>query len=235
MSIWVQCNHTFETVSKSEVVQGPVVIKKPAAASRQHLRSHETPTPSSSTSATKVAMTEAVPDEVAELRTLLRPPPIEGLDDWGIPPASEAPSDPTLVAKLSQFHTLKMDPTNPKHFNDSLMSNRSFRNPHLYAKLVEFVDVDERATNFPKEIWDPMDVKYEWFADQIAEVQKKRAEQQQQGEGGKRSRIDFAASKLPPTAPVKEREAGPSKKARYNPYLSSGSAMYAHGRERGRR
>lgn len=56
---------------------------------------------------------------------------------------------------------------NPKHFNDSLMSNRSFRNPHLYTKLVEFVDVDERTTNFPKDIWDPENVQRDWFADQI--------------------------------------------------------------------
>ena len=70
-------------------------------------------------------------------------------------------------AKLSQFSTMKRDPVNPKHFNDSLMSNRSFRNPHLYNKLVEFVDVDERTTNFPKDIWDPSDVQRDWFADQI--------------------------------------------------------------------
>ena len=71
--------------------------------------------------------------------------------------------------KLGQFMTLKRDPDNPKHFNDSLMSNRSFRNPHLYTRLVEFVDVDERATNFPKELWDPMDVRDEWYADRIGE------------------------------------------------------------------
>jgi hypothetical protein len=47
------------------------------------------------------------------------------------------------------------------------MSNRSFRNPHLYAKLVEFVDVDERTTNFPKELWDPRDVQEDWFGDRI--------------------------------------------------------------------
>jgi hypothetical protein len=70
-------------------------------------------------------------------------------------------------AKLAQFHTLKKDSHQPKHFNDSLMSNRSFRNPHLYAKLVEFVDVDERTTNFPKDIWDPHDVQEDWFADKI--------------------------------------------------------------------
>lgn len=47
------------------------------------------------------------------------------------------------------------------------MSNRSFRNPHLYAKLVEFVDVDERVTNFPRAVWDPADVQDDWFADRI--------------------------------------------------------------------
>jgi hypothetical protein len=72
-----------------------------------------------------------------------------------------------VQTKLAQFHALKRDPENPKHFNDSLMSNKSFRNPHLYTKLVEFVDVDERTTNFPKEIWDPNDVQPEWFADRI--------------------------------------------------------------------
>ena len=47
------------------------------------------------------------------------------------------------------------------------MSNRSFRNPHLYAKLVEFVDVDEQTTNFPCNLWDPNDIRGEWFADSI--------------------------------------------------------------------
>ncbi|KAI0266555.1 HCNGP-like protein-domain-containing protein [Gloeopeniophorella convolvens] len=90
-----------------------------------------------------------------------------GVQDWGIPAASTAPYDPAIEAKLAKFHELKRDPDQPKHFNDSLMSNRSFRNPHLYAKLVEFVDVDERATNFPKNIWDPHDVQDGWFADKI--------------------------------------------------------------------
>ena len=86
-----------------------------------------------------------------------------------------------LQTKLAQFHTLKCDPEQPKHFNDSLMSNRSFRNPHLYAKLVEFVDVDETISNFPKRVsmgnseifvptWDAedeKDLKDDWFADAI--------------------------------------------------------------------
>jgi hypothetical protein len=69
-------------------------------------------------------------------------------------------------AKLAQFHALKRG-VPPRHFNDSLMANRSFRNPHLYAQLVEFVDVDERSTNFPRALWDPVDVRPEWYADKI--------------------------------------------------------------------
>lgn len=85
-----------------------------------------------------------------------------------------------LQAKLTQFHALKRDASNPKHFNDSLMANRSFRNPHLYTKLVEFVDVNERTTNFPKDIWDPEDVKDEWFADRIGTLQPLCYEQDKQ-------------------------------------------------------
>jgi len=131
------------------------------------------------------------------IRSLLCPPPIPGVDDWGIPPASQNPCDPGVEAKLMHFHTLKNDPNAPKHFNDSLMMNRSFRNPHLYAKLVEFVDVEEKATNFPRDVWDPTDMHEEWFADKIAEAQKIRYEQQASGSSQreKRSRIEFATSR----------------------------------------
>ncbi|KIJ61654.1 hypothetical protein HYDPIDRAFT_115828 [Hydnomerulius pinastri MD-312] len=157
-------------------------------------------------------------DELIRLRDLLRSPPIPGVVDWGIPSESIAPCDPAIEAKLAQFHALKRDPENPKHFNDSLMSNRSFRNPHLYAKLVEFVDVDERSTNFPSSIWDPSDVEPEWFADRIAELQKARSEQASLTQQ-KRSQIAFTSSKAapPPTRPVHDRGGG-GRNSRFHPY-----------------
>jgi len=114
-------------------------------------------------------------DEATLIRSLLRPPPINGVTDWGIPPETSDPVDPALAAKFEQFRTMKHEKN--MHFNDSLMSNRSFRNPHLYAKLVEFVDVVETHTNFPKDVWDPFDVKDEWYADSIAAAQKAESEQ----------------------------------------------------------
>ena len=84
----------------------------------------------------------------------------------------------------------------------------------MYAKLVEFVDVDEKATNFPRDVWDPNDMREEWFADKIgelvgsfacsgfltkptAEAQKIRYEQQTSNSNHreKRSRIEFNSSR----------------------------------------
>ncbi|KAJ3994569.1 HCNGP-like protein-domain-containing protein [Lentinula boryana] len=144
------------------------------------------------------AQTSLIPEtddaHLARIRALLRPPPIPGLSEWGIPPEVESNCDPELEAKLNQFHQLKSSST-PKHFNDTLMSNRSFRNPHLYAQLVEFVDIDERTTNFPKEIWNLEGLKDgEWDAEKIAKYQKIRSEQQSQ-QSKARTHIDFATGK----------------------------------------
>ncbi|CAL1699790.1 unnamed protein product [Somion occarium] len=182
-------------------------------------------------------------DELNRIRALLRPPPILGIQDWGIPPEPLGECDPEIEAKLAQFHALKRDPVNPKHFNDSLMSNRSFRNPHLYAKLVEFVDVDERTTNFPKALWDPWDVNEEWFADQIAEYQRSRAEQQaitQAQSAGKRSHLDFTSGSssatlsqsLPyarPTPAASYFDHGSAKKGRYQSSSSHGNGSGSGG------
>ncbi|KAL5522356.1 hypothetical protein ACEPAG_8372 [Sanghuangporus baumii] len=184
-------------------------------------------------------------DELARIRTLLRPPPIPGIDDWDIPSVpneDDDDCDPALIAKLSQFQELKRDPSNPRHFNDSLMSNRSFRNPHLYAQLVDFVDVDECTTNFPADMWDPRDVREEWFAERIAEEQKRREERQAAKQAaGKRSHIDFTSSShsssARPTSGTAKYGTGPhhlgsggylNRRGRFAPY-SSYTSTYGKG------
>ncbi|TFK68326.1 hypothetical protein BDN72DRAFT_769422 [Pluteus cervinus] len=142
-------------------------------------------------------------DEISRIRVLLRPPSIPGLKNWGIPDETDKAPDPSLTQKLKTFHTLKRDPSNPKHFNDSLMSNRSFRNPHLYAKLVEFVDVDERTSNFKIHTGrgEAEGFKEEWYADKLAELQKVRSEQTaSSSSSGKRAQIDFTSSSSSSTA-----------------------------------
>ncbi|KAH9050268.1 HCNGP-like protein-domain-containing protein [Lactarius hengduanensis] len=208
------------TITKPQIIIRRPVHSKPHPRSR----SVEDAELASSTATQAEASTSSPPSddksgdlsELSQIRDLLRPPPIPGVPDWGIPPASTEPCEPAIEAKLAQFHALKRDPEQPKHFNDSLMSNRSFRNPHLYAKLVEFADVNERTTNFPREIWDPHNVQEEWFADKIAAHQKARSEQQEsaQSSSNKRARIDFASA----TASAPQRAPGMRSDVN-NPYI----------------
>jgi hypothetical protein len=114
------------------------------------------------------------------------------------------------------------------------MQSKAFRNPHIYAKLVQFVDIDETATNFPKDIWDPTDVKEDWYADKIgashvqnlqealtsasAVHQKQKSEQVTSSQSrGQRTRIAFEPAKTSaPTSSKKEIQAH-----RYRPYDDS--------------
>ncbi|KAF9517503.1 hypothetical protein BS47DRAFT_1290942 [Hydnum rufescens UP504] len=169
------------------------------------------------------------------IKELLRPPAIPGVEDYGIPSPSTNPCDPALEAKLRQFQALK---SQGKHFNDSLMSNKAFRNPHIYTKLVEFVDVDETGTKFPKHIWDPFDVRPEWYADEIAATQKARSQQLASSQvAGKRSHIDFTASSATDRRGQRSRLGADRGRdslqghARHNPY-SRGEAERVGNKER---
>lgn len=97
--------------------------------------------------------------EDEHLLSLSRPPPKPAQSStdapadtsWSLPadPGSsqEHLVSPALKARLAQFHELKAA-ERPTHFNASLLSNRSFRNPSIYDKLVAFVGVDERASGY---------------------------------------------------------------------------------------
>ncbi|WWC91467.1 uncharacterized protein L201_006413 [Kwoniella dendrophila CBS 6074] len=89
-------------------------------------------------------------DEIFNLVTL--PPNIDGLENWGIPPEVDPNEcDDTLKKKVEHFLKLKYE--NNEHINTRLLSSSSFANPHIYSKLVEFVSIDERSTNFPSNGW----------------------------------------------------------------------------------
>jgi len=168
-----------------------------------------------SSSSSHPGPSEEPQDELSRIRALLRPPPIPGVEDWGIPPETTDKCETALQTQFTRFGNLKLDPTKPIHYNDNLMGNRNFRNPHLYTQLVDWVNVDERSTNFPKDIWDPTDVQPDWFADQIADAQKERSEKQAAAQApGKRSHIDFSSS----SSSSKDKGGPLSRKSRFQPY-----------------
>lgn len=67
-------------------------------------------------------------------------------------------------AKLEKFKSLQ---TQGIYFNDNLIQNKSYRNPHIYTKLVQFVEVQETGTNFNPKIWNPLGFPPEAYADAL--------------------------------------------------------------------
>ncbi|TKY90671.1 hypothetical protein EX895_000669 [Sporisorium graminicola] len=56
------------------------------------------------------------------------------------------PVNPRIQANLQRYHDLKHQGV---HFNQTLMQNRSFNNPHVLSQLVDFLDIDETRSNLP--------------------------------------------------------------------------------------
>ncbi|KAF9297040.1 hypothetical protein BGZ74_010047 [Mortierella antarctica] len=128
-------------------------------------------------------------DRGALLRSLLRPRPIPGTENFGIPPSPEGEINPAVQAKMEQFQNIKV--TRGIHFNQSLMKNKNFRNPHIYSSLVDLVALNEIGSNFEKkEFFDFEGYGPECYAAGLAEAQKQAAERlavQQQA----RSQLQF--------------------------------------------
>lgn len=147
-------------------------------------------------------------DEMTTIRALLRPPPIPGTEAWGIPDAPDGEVNPAVAATIQKFFSLKRPPpvngSTPasKHFNDSLIQNRSFRNPHLYKKLVDWAGIDdEKISNFPPDVWDASGshgaLLPEYYADNVASQQKAKEEKRERAQASSchsTRTIDFASS-----------------------------------------
>ncbi|KAJ1031619.1 hypothetical protein NDA13_002010 [Ustilago tritici] len=56
------------------------------------------------------------------------------------------PINPAVQANVERYHKLKSEGV---HFNQVLMQNRSFKNPHVYSQLVNHLGIDETSSNLP--------------------------------------------------------------------------------------
>ncbi|PWZ02580.1 hypothetical protein BCV70DRAFT_196826 [Testicularia cyperi] len=160
---------------------------------------------------TEAQLAEIEDEETRRILPLLLPPaerrPDGTLDPlWGLTSLNSDPSDtcascdPALEAKLARFHELKMQGT---HFNESLMSNRSFNNPHIYSKLVDFVDIDETRSNFPDLVpggWNPHDKETLRQGDPdrlVLQQDRERERREQKQKRGIERKIAFRSSSTP--------------------------------------
>jgi hypothetical protein len=108
----------IDTFAAGRPPKSQVVIRRPPPI-KGHPRAHisddltEDPRPDVNTQASgsstilsndaSSSTTDDPPDELTRIRSLLRPPPIPGLDDWGIPRQSTEPCDPAIEASFHIF------------------------------------------------------------------------------------------------------------------------------------
>jgi hypothetical protein len=132
--------------------------------------------------------------------------------EWGLglekPIGPDTVVDEQLFAKLAHFQKLKEE--QGTHFNQSLSKNRSFRNPHIYNKLVQWVEVEETASEYSSmikegkrradDIWNSsrgarIELKRQGGKDAIASLQKRRQEESDERKRkGRREKIDFVGT-----------------------------------------
>ncbi|KAI8824457.1 HCNGP-like protein-domain-containing protein [Fimicolochytrium jonesii] len=111
------------------------------------------------------------------LRALLRPAGFVDDDEMDIPSEPDGEPNPITQAKIEKWLAIKASGT---HFNDRLEQTHAFRNPSIMSKLIEYLDLDELGSNYPKDIFDPHSFPKEAFFDQIAQAQDTLQQQQQQ-------------------------------------------------------
>jgi hypothetical protein len=137
---------------------------------------------------------ESEDEQLRKRRELMQPKPIPNVDDWGIPPEPQGECDADVEARIAHFLSLRESGT---RFNEHLQHSKAFRNPHIYEKLVEFVELDEYSSNFPKDQFDPHS--FGTDIDGLLEAQKKSAEDRLLSQQH-RSNIQFVSGG-PPAGP----------------------------------
>ncbi|XP_064542546.1 SAP30-binding protein [Drosophila montana] len=87
-----------------------------------------------------------------------------------LPPEPKGHPPPELVAKITKMYT-KMRQTN-MDMNRVIQDRKEFRNPSIYEKLISFCDINEFGTNYPPEIYDPLQWGEESYYEALSAVQK---------------------------------------------------------------
>lgn len=90
--------------------------------------------------------------------------------NFSLPPEPKGKPLPELTEKIQQLYE-KME-TNNMDMNRIIQQRKEFRNPSIYEKLIQFCDINEFGTNYPPEIYDPLQWGPESYYEELARVQK---------------------------------------------------------------
>ncbi|KAJ1881526.1 SAP30-binding protein [Coemansia sp. RSA 1722] len=77
-----------------------------------------------------------------------------------------------LQAKFAHWYDLRQEGAN---FNDTLMRNKTFRNPNIYKWLVDHLKLEEAGSNFDEQGFDAAQLRNDFEPKALAEDQERRA------------------------------------------------------------
>lgn len=162
------------------------------------LKNEEDKSPSSAPSlidAPKVQPRLTFEEIRAKRLQLLMPETWPNCNSWELPPEPQTEVDPELQSKVAGLHAIL---ERGIQFNERLQANQSFRNPHIYDKLVEFLGLDEFGTNFTKSWYDPLAFPSSIKGSRLTEAQKAAAKAKAVAQAANpRSNISFVPAQAP--------------------------------------
>ena len=86
-----------------------------------------------------------------------------------LPPEPPGTCSPALQESINKLYQRKKEGYN---MNAMIQSKKSFRNPSIYEKLIQYCSIDEYGTNFPKELYDGHLFGEDSYYDVLAKEQK---------------------------------------------------------------
>lgn len=113
-----------------------------------------------------------------------------------LPPEPKGKPLPELSEKINQLYE-KME-TNNMDMNRIIQQRKEFRNPSIYEKLIQFCDINEFGTNYPPEMYDPLQWGSESYYEELALVQKNEMlkRQKEKKDSGKIEQVSALARKV---------------------------------------
>ncbi|KAJ1977908.1 hypothetical protein H4R34_003404 [Dimargaris verticillata] len=143
---------------------------------------------------------------LTQRQQLLCPPAIPDVEEWGIPSEPPGAADPDVQARFNQWQAMMADGAD---FNTQLFGNKSFRNPHLCAKFIEFLELDEFGSNFSTTVFDPHALSRAQYLEDMAQANHHKAAADRT-----RTTIDFVTSRRSNAKEHSATRSGSTEKAR---------------------
>lgn len=71
---------------------------------------------------------------------------------------------------------------------------RGYRNPEFFAKMVDFLEIQQYGTSFPPDVWDPSALPPEDYLDALAKEWAAEEERRKAARAAGQGRVEFAKS-----------------------------------------